>query len=63
MNAPVPGPIRTPATRPPRPNRHALHWPDANTPFGAVFYALIGGLIAWFLTDILHHIHIAISWH
>lgn len=26
-------------------------------------YAIIGGLVVWFLVDILPHVHIVISWH
>jgi hypothetical protein len=37
--------------------------PEPNTRLGAILYASVGGLIVWFLVDILPHIHIAISWH
>jgi hypothetical protein len=57
MTAPIPGP------RTPHPGRHALRWPEASAPLGAILYAIIGGLIVWVLVDILPHIHIAISWH
>ena len=62
MTAPIPGP-RTPVSQPPRPGRRALRWPEASAPVGAILYAIIGGLIVWFLVDILPHIHVAISWH
>jgi hypothetical protein len=38
-------------------------WPDASTPWGAVLYAVLGGLIVWLLVNVLPHVHIAISWH
>jgi hypothetical protein len=61
MTALVPGP-GTPAPLPPRPGRRALRWPEASTPSGAILYAMIGGLLVWFLVDILPHVHIVISW-
>jgi|GEM_PF-2517591 len=61
MTAHVPAP-RTPASQPPPPGRRALRWPGAGTPLGAIFYGVIGGLIVWFLVDVLPHIHIAFSW-
>lgn len=61
MTTPVPDP-RTPASQPPRPGRRALRWPETSAPRGAILYAIIGGLIVWFLVDVLPHIHIAISW-
>lgn len=54
---------RTPAPQPSRPGRRAVRWPEPSTRLGAVLYAIIGGLIVWFLVDILPHVHIAISWH
>jgi len=62
MTTPGPGP-RTPASQPPRSGRRALRWPEAGAPLGAIFYAIIGGLIVWFLVDVLPHIDTAISWH
>lgn len=62
MTPPVPRP-RTPVSQPSRPGRRDLRWPEASAPVGAIFYAIIGGLIVWFLVDVLPHIHIAISWH
>jgi hypothetical protein len=38
-------------------------WPEANTPWGAVLYAALGGLIVWLLVDVLPHVHVYISWH
>ena len=62
MTAPLPGP-GAPAPLPPRPDRRALHWPDASTPSGAVLYAVIAGLIVWIVVNVLSHVHVAITWH
>jgi hypothetical protein len=62
MIEPAPGPP-TPRPQPSHPGKHALRWPEASTRLGATLYAIIGGLIVWFLVDILPHVHIAISWH
>lgn len=63
MTAPAPGP-RAPVSSPP-PGRRRLCWPEANAPLGAILYGTIGGLIVWFLVDVLPHVHVAmsISWH
>ena len=60
MTALDPGP-RRPVSQP-RPSRRALRWPETSTPAGATLYAIIGGLVVWFLVEVLPHIHIAISW-
>jgi hypothetical protein len=52
-----------PASQPPRSGRRAGRWPEPSTRLGAILYAIIGGLIVWFLVDILPHIHIVVSWH
>jgi hypothetical protein len=57
MTAPVP------ASQPPRPGWRAGRWPEPSTRLGAILYAIIGGLIVWFLVNILPHIHIVVSWH
>lgn len=62
MTALVPGP-GTPAPRPPRQDRRALRWPDANTPSGAVLYAVIAGTIVWLVVNVLSHVHVVITWH
>ena len=62
MTARVPDP-RTPLPQDPHAVKRAWCWPDASRPSGAILYAIIGGLIVWFLVDILPHVHIAISWH
>jgi hypothetical protein len=46
-----------------RPGRREIRWPEPSTRPGAILYAIIGGLVVWFLVDILPHLHIAISWH
>lgn len=53
------------ARRPPPRTRERRWLPDASTPWGAVLYAAIGGLIVWLLVDVLPHIHIHVSvnWH
>lgn len=43
--------------------RENRRWPDASTPWGAVLYAVVGGLIVWLLVNVLPHVHIAVSWH
>jgi hypothetical protein len=66
MTAPAAEP-RTPGPQPSarleKPKRR--WWPDTGTPWGAVLYAVIGGLIVWLLVDVLPHVHIHISfsWH
>lgn len=62
MTASLPGP-GTPAPQPPHPDRHALRWPEPSTPWGAVLYAVIAGLIVWIVVTVLAHLHVAISWH
>ena len=36
--------------------------PDPSTPWGAVMYAILGGLIVWLLVNVLPHVYISISW-
>jgi hypothetical protein len=43
-------------------HRDCAQWPDPAKPSGAVFYAVVGGLIVWLLVDIVPHIHVAITW-
>lgn len=46
-----------------RRGRKGRWWPETGTPWGAVLYAVLGGLIVWLLVDVLPHVHISISWH
>lgn len=62
MTEPAPDP-RTSAPQSSHPGKRAVRWPETSTRLGAILYAIIGGLIVWFLVDILPHVHIAISWH
>lgn len=57
---PSPG---APAPQAPSPGKPARRWPDPGTPWGAVLYAVIAGLIVWIIISILSHIHILITWH
>lgn len=43
-------------------HRDRALWPDPAKPPGAMFYAVVGGLIVWLLVDIVPHIHVAITW-
>jgi hypothetical protein len=52
-----------PAPQAPSPGKPARRWPDPGTPWGAVLYAVIAGLIVWIIIGILSHIHILITWH
>lgn len=62
MTEPAPRP-RTPLPQPRLAGKRAARWPEPSTRLGATLYAIIGGLIVWFLVSILPHVHIAISWH
>ena len=57
---PSPG---APAPQAPSPGKPVRRWPDPGTPWGAVLYAVIAGLIVWIIIGILSHIHILITWH
>lgn len=48
-----------------RHGRHAgrTQWPDPAKPPGALFYAVVAGLIVWLLVDMLSHLHVSIGWH
>lgn len=45
------------------PDRGRRWWPDPNAPWGAVIYAVLGGLIVWLLVNVLPHVHVSIAWH
>jgi hypothetical protein len=62
MTAAVPGPGTAGPERP-RPDKRILRWPEPSTPWGAVLYAVIAGLIVWIIVTVLSHVHVAISWH
>ena len=64
MTAPLADP-RAPGPEPParRKSPKRRWWPETSTPWGAVLYAVLGGLIVWLLVDVLPHIHVSISWH
>lgn len=66
MTAPDTG-SSAPSPRSPGPIRNLTRrlWPETSTRWGAVLYAVIGGLIVWLLVDVLPHVHIHISigWH
>jgi hypothetical protein len=36
-------------------------WPDPGTRFGAIFYAVVGGLAVWLLVDVLPQ-HLYVRW-
>lgn len=57
---PSPG---APGPQAPWPGKPVRRWPDPGTPWGAVLYAVIAGLIVWVIIGILSHIHILITWH
>jgi hypothetical protein len=50
---PSPG---APAPQAPSPGKPVRRWPDPGTPWGAVLYAVIAGLIVWIIIGILSHI-------
>jgi hypothetical protein len=66
MTAPLTDPgASVPESLARRTNPKGRWWPETSTPWGAVLYAVLGGLIVWLLVDVLPHvhIHISISWH
>ena len=55
---------RKPVSEPPDEGRRARRmWPPADSRYGAVLYAVIGGLVATVLVGVLSHIHVYVSWH
>jgi len=54
---------RAPTTLPDVPHlRRRLRLPDPATPSGALLYAVLAGLIVWFVVTVLpHHIHLTID--
>jgi hypothetical protein len=64
MTAPTPGPEVPASSHPARPEEaKGRWWPETSTPWGAVLYAVIGGLTVWLLVNVLPHVHVSISWH
>jgi hypothetical protein len=43
-------------------HRESKRWPDPGKPPGAVFYAVVGGLIVWLLVDVIPHLHVSVTW-
>ena len=47
-----------------QPGNPRFRWPEPSSRCGALLYATLAGLIVWLLgSEVLAHIHIAISWH
>jgi hypothetical protein len=56
----MPVPDQGPAAREPQDMKRCW-WPDPSAPWGAVLYAVIGGLLVWLLVDVLPHVHVHVS--
>ena len=39
-------------------NRKHSHTPEPDSPFGAMFYAILGGLVVALVVALLHHVQI-----
>ena len=55
---------RKPGSQPPSDERRARRmWPPTDSWYGAVLYAVIGGVVASILVGVLSHIRVYVSWH